>query len=541
MKKQTVAVTANYSDTGLSEYKGNPLIEALPQICQDDIALAKALSSRPNHSIEELKLHPRLRMHAVARLLNGEFFYPLPSHLSLEKKLSLMTRSGYIKRNPATNDDKRLIQENYLKTQGIDSRVEIFPTTDRAVQSTTLIGCSGSGKTTAVRKVLSTYPQLIEHPDHKMHQQLTYVIVECPYNGDLSNLCSNFFHSIDEVLGTTYHRRYVQQIRVGEKTLLQAMTQIAIDHSLGLLVIDEIQHLQDTKTKRDELLNFFTELTNTIGIPILLVGTPKASGISKDLRGARREIGFGSMEWGISKTEKDMKNWRNFVKGLWRFQWVQNQTEQPSQEVVEHLFSLSQGIIDITIKIFVIAQIRAIVSKVEELTVPLFDTVYEEEMKSVHPMLDALRSGNQHEIERYSDLSTPKVDIEDIVSQVPQDVEPQEDMTRSSPEDAELKLLLGVFKLKFSDHVTQIAQLQEEYPDIDNPELVRKLITEIDADNQSIEKLKSKEKQTKTNVIPISKWSQLNHDDLRYIHSQSTTESEMHRNLKKAGIIVSLD
>ena len=29
------------------------------------------------------------------------------------------------------------------------------------------------------------------------------------------------------------------------------MKQIAIDHSIGVLVIDEIQHLQDTKEKRD--------------------------------------------------------------------------------------------------------------------------------------------------------------------------------------------------------------------------------------------------------------------------------------------------
>ncbi len=409
MKTPYVAVTANYTDPGLEEYRGNPLIEALPQICEEDIAMAKALASRPTHSEDDLKLHPRLRMHALARLLNGDFFHPLPSHLNLEKKLSLMIRSGYIKRNPAKHQDKQLIQENYLRSQEKGGNTTLFPTTDRAVQSTTLIGCSGSGKSTAVRKVLSTYPQLLVHPDYNMLQQLTYVIVECPYNGDLANLCKNFFHSIDEVLGTNYHRRYGQQIRVGEKTLLQAMKQIAIDHALGLLVIDEIQHLQDTKDKREELLNFFTELTNTIGVPVLIVGTPKASGISKDLRGARREIGFGSMEWGISKTESDMNHWRRFVTRLWRFQWVQKRTKAPSEDILEHLFILSQGIIDITVKLFVIAQIRAIVSKAEELTIPLFDTVYAEEMKSVHPMLDALRSGNQHEIQSIQILQYPRL------------------------------------------------------------------------------------------------------------------------------------
>jgi len=370
-----------------------------------------------------------------------------------------------------------------------------------------------------------------------MLQQLTYVIVECPYNGDLASLCSNFFLAIDNIVGTNYHRRYGQQIRLGEKTLLQAMTQIAIQHSLGVLVIDEIQHLHHTKSKRDELLNFFTEMTNTIGIPILLVGTPKASGIFKDLRGGRRAIGFGSMEWGISKTENDMMQWRRFVKRLWRFQWVQKRSKEPSEDIIEHLFILSQGIIDITIKLVVIAQIRAIVSKAEELTIPLFDTVYAEEMKSVHPMLDALRSGNVAEIQKYSDLTMPKVDIDEVASNMPQSIEVDNIEDQSEAVESELQLLLLMFKLDYKAYLTEIASLKQDYPDIDNPALVRKLISEIDASAASLKSIKKKELKPKTNVISYSKWNKLDHDDLRYIHSNSKTESEMHANLVEAGLI----
>jgi hypothetical protein len=538
--RTTTAVTAHYVDPGLEEYRGNPLIEALPKIWEDDIQLARSLASRPSHSDDDLELPPRLRMHAIARILNGEFFHPLPSHLNLEKKLSLMIRSGYIKRNPALNQDKQLIQENYLRSQGKGERIELFPNTDRAVGSSTLIGCSGSGKTTAVKKILTTYPQLIEHPEYNMLQQLTYVIVECPYNGDLASLCSNFFLAIDNIIGSTYHPRYGQQIRLGEKTLLQAMTQIAIQHSLGVLVIDEVQHLHDTKTKREELLNFFTEMTNTIGIPILLVGTPKASGIFKDLRGGRRAIGFGSMEWGISKTENDMMQWRGFVKRLWRFQWVQKRSKEPSEDIIEHLFILSQGIIDITIKLVVIAQIRAIVSKAEELTIPLFDTVYAEEMKSVHPMLEALRSGNFAEIQKYSDLTMPKVDIDKVASNMPHSMEVVNIEDTSETIESELQLLLLMFKLEYKEHVTEIANLKEEYPDIDNPALVRKLMSEIDASAASLKSIKKKELKPKANVIPHSKWNKLDHDDLRYIYSQSKTESEMHANLQQRGLIASI-
>ena len=64
MKTTQTSVTASYSDPGLAEYRGNPLIEALPQICVDDIALAKALASRPAHSEAELNMHANCKGHS---------------------------------------------------------------------------------------------------------------------------------------------------------------------------------------------------------------------------------------------------------------------------------------------------------------------------------------------------------------------------------------------------------------------------------------------------------------------------------------------
>jgi hypothetical protein len=232
-----------------------------------------------------------------------------------------------------------------------------------------------------------------------------------------------------------------------------------------------------------------------------------------------------------------MMQWRRFVKRLWRFQWVQKRSKEPSEDIIEHLFILSQGIIDITIKLVVIAQIRAIVSKAEELTIPLFDTVYAEEMKSVHPMLDALRSGNVAEIQKYSDLTMPKVDIDEVASNMPQSIEVDNIEDQSEAVESELQLLLLMFKLDYKAYLTEIASLKQDYPDIDNPALVRKLISEIDASAASLKSIKKKELKPKTNVISYSKWNKLDHDDLRYIHSNSKTESEMHANLVEAGLI----
>lgn len=53
------------------------------------------------------------------------------------------------------------------------------------------------------------------------------------------------------------------------------MRQIANFHAIGLLIIDEIQHL-NIKPGADKMLNFFVTLVNVISLPVIMVGTPKA-------------------------------------------------------------------------------------------------------------------------------------------------------------------------------------------------------------------------------------------------------------------------
>jgi hypothetical protein len=81
--------------------------------------------------------------------------------------------------------------------------------------------------------------------------------------------------------------------RHGVETMLALMAQTANMFALGLLVIDEIQHLSRAKSGGSEkMLNFFVTMSNTIGIPVLFVGTPKARDIfDLDLRSSRRAAG----------------------------------------------------------------------------------------------------------------------------------------------------------------------------------------------------------------------------------------------------------
>lgn len=75
----------------------------------------------------------------------------------------------------------------------------------------TIIGTSGVDKSTSVEKILSLYPQTIVHSDYKgkafPHYQLTWLKLDCPFDGSLKGLCNNFFLAFDHLLGdNTYHK-----------------------------------------------------------------------------------------------------------------------------------------------------------------------------------------------------------------------------------------------------------------------------------------------------------------------------------------------
>src|SRR5215471_4620696 len=66
--------------------------------------------------------------------------------------------------------------------------------------------------------------------------------------------------------------------------------------------------------------NFLVQLGNELGIPIVLVGTPKAQSIlTGEFRRARRASGLGAFPWDRMKEDEE---WDIFVEKLWQYQYV---------------------------------------------------------------------------------------------------------------------------------------------------------------------------------------------------------------------------
>ncbi|PRS29083.1 AAA family ATPase [Bacillus sp. RJGP41] len=403
-------VDAIYSDQIVQDYESNPLIEALPPIFTEDDVIEQ-LSVFPPFDEKERTLNPNYRFHCVQRLF--QYFQPFEKHLDLEQRISRAIRQGYLHRNPMKREEVMRVHESYKAIKEGKYLKNYHTEAKRTAAGFTIIGLSGIGKSTAIERVLSFYPQLIKHQEYQgrpfQFTQISWLKLDCPFDGSLKGLCMSFFSELDRLLGSNYLNKFGAQKNTTD-LMMQRMSHLASRHGIGLLIIDEVQHLSLSKSGgSDKMLNFFVTLVNTIGIPVLMVGTNKAISIlQSEFRQARRGSGQGDMVW--SQMPKD-DSWELFVEGMWEYQWTDKFIELTS-EFSELLYEESQGILDIAVKLFMLSQIRAIATGEEKLSKQMMKQVASDSLRLVKPMLDALRSGIPSEIAKYEDIRPIDMDEE---------------------------------------------------------------------------------------------------------------------------------
>ncbi|MRX56494.1 AAA family ATPase [Bacillus idriensis] len=385
---------AVYKKQVVFDFQDNPLIEALPEILSQEEAF-NSMTYYPNFIENERELPDHIRFHSISRL--NRFFQPVTQHLDLEQRFSRLLRFGYVSRNPEKPEFKKGLSFAYEKLNGN----KILCNHHTTASSFTLMGFSGIGKTTAIERVLSLYPQSILHKSPYNLTQIVWMKLNCPHDGSIKTLCINFFLEMDRLLGTKYYERYGQK-RNSISSMVIQMGQIARVHCLGALIIDEIQHLLATRDNNSEkMMNFFVTLVNEIGVPVLMIGTMRAKSIlQRDFRQARRGSGQGDMVWQQMELNDD---WDVLIESMWDYQWTKHKA-QLSDELRETIFFESQGIVDIAIKLFALSQGRAISEGSEKISKQLIQKVAEHDLKLVQPMLKALKNGRMSELERYEDI-----------------------------------------------------------------------------------------------------------------------------------------
>lgn len=429
---------ANYKKQLLPEYGGNPLIEALPKILNKEEYI-DAVTNYPLFNESDRFLPPEVRLQCVMRMTH--YFQPLSKHIDLEQRISRIIRYGYLSRNPLHaqyvmrfRELKRLMtSENKEERQNLLNYLSSSKTDPIGF---TLIGISGVGKTTGLKSVLNLYPQVIVHQEYSgkplNFYQIVWIRLESPHAGSLKGLCGEFFQEVDRLLGTNYYEKY-GSTRNSEDVMLGQMIIICHLHAIGFLCIDEIQNLSEAKSGgAEKMLNFFVKLVNKGIAPVTMVGTNKAQRVLQSaFRQARRGTGVGDFYWDRFKFDEEVPTnllieqkqstpsdsvskpiniWKFFIEELFEYQW----TKIPvafDEEFSKTLYDESQGVTDIVIKLYMLAQWRAITTGIEKITPSLIQQVSLDSLMLVRPMLNALRSNKTELITKYSDIEPLNVNL----------------------------------------------------------------------------------------------------------------------------------
>ncbi len=354
-------VDAKYTLQLRALYKDNPWLEALPDNL-DDKELFYAIQGQLPYDRSECKLSASERQDCVKSL--SRVFIPLGKNGEIARKIASAIREGYVNRNPVKNQWLTTLGQIQDCVQTRDAEFTTLGGSNANAYGFCIVGDSGMGKTSAVNHALSLFPQVIIHSKYQERSfpcaQIVWMRLECPHDASVKGLCSQFFMEFDKLTRENTYAKFASGGRATTDQMIPQMALVAERHGLGLLVIDEIQNISEAKSGgAQRMLNFIVQLVNTIGIPVLLVGTPKAIGLlSTDLKTIRRSSGQQGMTH-LAPLERHTSDWKSLVKGLWKYQWTAQNTEL-SDELLDALYSFSKGNIDATVKLIIEAQRLAI-------------------------------------------------------------------------------------------------------------------------------------------------------------------------------------
>jgi hypothetical protein len=433
----------------IARYRGNKLIETLPKP-KDEAELLASLTLEPDFSEDSRDWDAHMRIHELLGLTN--FMVPLAAHVQLARVIDSMMREGYVGRRPMTRDQVAIYQHIHSLERD-DKPFRQSADTLTPQLSTALVGVSGMGKTTTVKRVLAHIPPVYYHPELDLFQ-VTYLHFEMPSDGrGTKSLATGIIERLDQLIpDSNYYDQYVAKSRASGDVLIRVAARLMNKHSVGLLIPDEVQNVANARKDEQILMSELTSLCNQCKVPQLYIGTNKANKIlGLDFRQARRSLGLGLGDWGPmprweyvtgenGAVERRNGEWFDFVTELWKYQWVKKPVPLTS-DILKTFYDCTQGVIDLAIKLFAVSQARAILDQSETLSEQLLLNVYMKDLYLIHPMVDALRSGDMKALRRYEDITPPSA--ADLVADLERRYRAQRNpaaSTRPGAEDFELRL-----------------------------------------------------------------------------------------------------
>lgn len=364
---------AEYKTLILPEYTGNPLIEALPEK-QSQAAVLNSLAIYPDLPDEFRYTGDALdREEFLIRI--DIFRQPLEIYFEVFRDIERAIKQGYCAKNPFSATTQHFLH------YPVDNRCAVAPDTGRFVSTArgiTLIGESGTGKTTMLEQILLHFPQVIKHHSYKgdalgFRDQIVWIKVECPDKSSVRELCLEILLALDEAAGVDITK---PESRTSD--LMVQIEQRIKSCNLGLLVIDEMQNIHFERTSGESgLLKFIKKIVNSLGVPIVFCANPPFDMTLMRLsQNARRGESGGA--YYMDRLAYDSPSWTAFVSQLWQLQWTNVQTPL-TDALSRKLYDLTVGNIDFARRTYTRAQRLVMGTGDESICEAVLQDAYERE------------------------------------------------------------------------------------------------------------------------------------------------------------------
>ena len=358
-------MTADYIANPL--YDSNPFIEALPPMLAGK-DLIRALASIPPYSDNDRDRSTGERL----QLLSSLYEYYQPLSMTIDLYCEVYTALQHCYGQYSMQREAAALQSDYALMRGNASAASIG-----GGNSFSVIGVSGLGKSTALQRVLSLFPQVIEHTKYHgqnfYYHQIPYLVVQTPHDASIKALILDIY------------QRDALARRLSIDVLVSQLNLIVRSNHIGLLVIDELQNIcyrnRETGTR---FLNFLVQLINGTGVSVCMVGTPRVLQIlQQEFRSARRTTGL------VYDRLTNGKEYSLLLHGLWHYQYTRYAIDL-TVEMQNWLYRKTQGIPDILVKLLYSAQKQAILDGRETLDFEIFESAFLKNLSMVSEYMSEL-------------------------------------------------------------------------------------------------------------------------------------------------------
>lgn len=245
--------------------------------------------------------------------------------------------------------------------------------------SFTITGCGGIGKSASIGRAVELIADKRTILTDNWNEVIPILSVQCPFDSSVKSLLLSILKEVDGVISSDYYEKALK-VRATTDTLISMVSKVALNH-IGLLIVDEIQNVVNSKNGR-QLVGMLTQLINSSGISICMVGTPACEPFfEREMHLARRTLGlqYGPMLYD--------ENFIFLCRTLWDYQYIKNKSEI-SDATVNWLYEHSGGIVSVVVSLLHDAQEIAILNGTEELSFANLNEAYKSRLSMLRSYID---------------------------------------------------------------------------------------------------------------------------------------------------------